>query len=541
MTGRGLRGAVLAVVVVAIVLPILAGLAETAMAARGADWARVLALPGLWRSVVLTLWVGLAATALSVALATGLGVALHGRGAGRLLAPLLAAPHAAVAIGLAFLIAPSGWIARLLAAPLGWDRPPDVATLGDPMGLALIAGLAVKEVPFLTLVLLSALAQVPVRATLATGRALGYRPGAAWAKLVLPQVWPLVRLPVAVVLAFGLSVVDMALILGPGLPPTLPVMVLRAYSDGGPGTFGIASALALVQGCVVLAGLALGAAAVAAARAAGRGWLTAGARGGLPGLRLAGAGAGVLLAAGFLSLALMSLWSVAFRWPFPAPWPTELTLRGWSAPMAPLGTTLALGLASTLAALALAILWLEAEDRGRMTRARWAEALVYLPLLLPQIAFLYGLTVALLKGGGGFGWAAVVWGHALFVFPYVMLSLSDPWRALDARHARGAAALGAGPWRVLWAIKLPILLRPVLTAAAVGFSVSCALYLPTLFLGGGRIATLTTEAVTLSSGSDRRLVGVLATLQSALPLLGFVLAVALPAAVWRHRAGLRGA
>ncbi len=541
MNGRGLRGTVLAVVTVTIVLPILAGLAETAMAARGADWARVLALPGLARSVGLTLWVGFAATALSAVLAAGLGAALHGRAAGRLLAPLLAAPHAAVAIGLAFLIAPSGWIARLLAVPLGWDRPPDVATVGDPMGLALIAGLAVKELPFLTLVLLSALAQVPVRATLAAGRALGYRRGMAWAKLVLPQVWPLVRLPVAVVLAFGLSVVDMALILGPGLPPTLPVMVLRAYADGGPGSFGTASALALVQGAVVLAGLALGWVAVAVARSAGRGWLTAGARGGLPGLRLAGAGAGVLLAAGFLSLAMLSLWSVAFRWPFPALLPPAFTLRGWSAPLAPLGTTLALGLASTLAALALAILWLEAEDRGRMTRARWAEALVYLPLLLPQIAFLYGLTVALLKGGGGFGWVAVAWGHALFVFPYVMLSLSDPWRALDPRLARSAAALGAGPWRVLWAVKLPVLLRPILTAAAVGFSVSCALYLPTLFLGGGRIATLTTEAVTLSSGSDRRLVGVLATLQSALPLLGFVLAVALPAAVWRHRAGLRGA
>jgi putative thiamine transport system permease protein len=541
MTGRGLRGTVLAVVAVAIVLPILAGQAETARAAGGADWPRVLALPGLGRSVALTLWVGLAATALSVALAAGLGVALHGRAAGRLLAPLLAAPHAAVAIGLGFLIAPSGWIARLMAAPMGWDRPPDVATVGDPTGLALIAGLAVKEVPFLTLVLLSALAQVPVRATLAAGRALGYRPGAVWAKLVLPQVWPLVRLPVAVVLAFGLSVVDMALILGPGSPPTLPVMVLRAYADGGPGTFGTASALALLQGGVVLAGLALGWAAAAGLRAAGRGWVTAGARGGWPGLRLAGAAAGVLMAAGFLSLGMLALWSVAFRWPFPALLPETLTLRGWTAPMAPLGTTLALGLAATLAALVLAILWLEAEDRGRMTRARWAEALVYLPLLLPQIAFLYGLTVVLLKAGGGFGWVAVVWGHALFVFPYVMLSLSDPWRAMDARHARSASALGAGPWRVLWAVKLPVLLRPVLTAAAVGFSVSCALYLPTLFLGGGRIATLTTEAVTLSSGSDRRLVGVLATLQSALPLLGFVLAVAVPAAVWRHRAGLRGA
>lgn len=543
MTGRLLRGAVLAAVLAAVAAPILAGLAETAMAAAGADWPRVLATPGLARSILLTLWTGGAAAILSTALAAGLAVALTGSGAaraGRLLAPLLAAPHAAVAIGLAFLIAPSGWIARLLAWPLGWDRPPDIATTGDPLGLALILGLTIKEVPFLTLVLLSALAQLPVRATLSAGRSLGYAPAAVWARLILPQAWPMLRMPVAVVLAFGLSVVDMALILGPGAPPTLPVLVLRAYAGGGEGAFGTASALALLQGAVVLAGLALAALAATLVRAAARPRLTDGRRAALPILHAAGGMALAVLAAGFLSLALMAVWSVAFRWPFPALVPQSYSLAGWTAPWPAMAETLRLGLASTLGALILAVLWLEAEDRGRMARARWAEALVYLPLVLPQIAFLYGLTVALLKQGSGFGWPAVAWGHALFVFPYIMLSLSEPWRALDPRLARSAAALGAGPWRVLLAVKLPVLLRPILTAAAVGFSVSCALYLPTLFLGGGRIATLTTEAVTLASGSDRRIVGALATLQAALPLAGFVLAVAVPALVWRHRAGLRG-
>ena len=53
-------------------------------------------------------------------------------------------------------------------------------------------------------------------------------------------------------------------------------------------------------------------------------------------------------------------------------------------------------------------------------------------------------------------------------------------------------------------MKLPMLLRPMATAAAIGFAVSVAQYLPTLFIGAGRVATLTTEAVTLSSGADRR-------------------------------------
>ena len=83
-----------------------------------------------------------------------------------------------------------------------------------------------------------------------------------------------------------------------------------------------------------------------------------------------------------------------------------------------------------------------------------------------------------------------------------------------------------------------MLLRPILLAAAVGFSVSIALYLPTLFAGAGKFATLATEAVAANAGADRRLVGVYGFLQAALPLAGFALALLLPRLVFRHRRGL---
>ena len=40
-------------------------------------------------------------------------------------------------------------------------------------------------------------------------------------------------------------------------------------------------------------------------------------------------------------------------------------------------------------------------------------------------------------------------------------------------------------------------------------------YLPTLFAGNGRVATLTTEAVTLAAGADRRVIGVYAVAAGA--------------------------
>ena len=132
--------------------PIAAGLALTLATAFGflpalggdalslAPWRALFSEAGLTGSLRLTLTVGFAATALALALAFGLMAALGERARGRgfeyALAPLLAAPHVAIAIGLAFLIAPSGWLMRLFSPwATGLTSPPDFASVNDPFGL----------------------------------------------------------------------------------------------------------------------------------------------------------------------------------------------------------------------------------------------------------------------------------------------------------------------------------------------------------------------------------------------------------------------
>lgn len=561
--GQVLRGVVLAVVALGLMTPIALGLWQTTRSAFGilpalgrdslslAPWRALAFLPGFGTSLRLTLVTGLGSTLLSLVLATGICATLHARlrpgTAARLLTPYLATPHAAMAVGLAFVLAPSGWIARALAPWAGWSQPPDLATVHDGWGLALLVGLTVKEMPFLLLVILSALTQISVGPQMAAGRALGYGRGVVWIKIIMPQVWPLIRLPVWVVLAYALSNVDMAIILGPSNPPTLALAVMRWFSDPDPAMILPASAGAILQAAIVvlaLAGLGL---AELCGRRIGLWWLRRGGRGlsAEPGLWLASLAACTLMTLGALAILSLGLWSVTWRWSFPQIWPERWSLQPWADPqglrLEALGNTACLALATTALSLTLAIAWLEGENRARLGRAPWAEALIYLPLLIPQIGFLYGLNVVFLRIGASGSLMAVAWGQCLFVFPYVMIALSDPWRALDPRVISAAAALGAGPWRRLLAVKLPILLRPILTAAAIGVAVSVAQYLPTLFLGAGRVVTLTTEAVTLSSGADRRITGVYASLQAGLPLAAYLLAFAIPAFVHRNRRELSGA
>ncbi|MBW6506694.1 MAG: ABC transporter permease [Rhodobacteraceae bacterium] len=561
--GRALRMTVLVLVLGGLVAPILAGLWETARAGFGFlpaigstsfsldAWRQLLALPGFATSLRLTLWTGFASTTLALALATGFCALVHGNmrpGAGaRMLAPLLATPHAAMAIGVAFLIAPTGWLARLASPWLtGWQVPPDLPTLHDPWGGALILGLLVKEVPFLLLVMLAALGQLPVAQHMAAGRALGYGRGVVWIKVIVPQMWPLIRLPVLIVLAFALSVVDVAILLGPSNPPTLAVAVTRWFTAPDTRMILPASAAASLQAVLVAAAIGAFWLAQKGAARLGRWWLRRGGRGvsAEPWLMVASGATLALMALGFAALAALVLWSLAWRWPFPAALPDSWSLRVWANPAGgwaqAAGETALIGVVATALALALAIAWLEGEDRARRGTTPWAGALIVLPLLVPQIGFLYGLNVVFLRAGLTAGHGTVIWAHLLFVFPYVMIALAAPWRALDRRLLNTAAALGAPPLRRLLAVKLPVLLAPILSAAAIGFGVSVAQYLPTLFLGAGRIGTLTTEAVTLASGSDRRVVGVYAVLQAALPFIAYGAALLLPAVLHRNRLGLIG-
>ncbi len=513
-------------------------------------WRRLLDAPGLDGAVRLTLLTGLVSTLVSLAATIVILAAWHGtrveRAIRRLLAPLLAVPHAALAIGLAFLLAPSGWIARVLSPwATGWERPPDLLIVQDPNGIALIAGLAIKETAFLLFMSLAALQQIRVHDDMTVAGSLGYRPFVAWLKVVLPQLYPQIRLPIFAVLAYALSVVDMAMILGPSTPPPLAPLILRWTADTDLAMRFVAAAGACLQLAIIVAVIAVWAMGERAVVLCLRPWLSSGRRGGrgwaprvLSGIV---AVSFALLAAG--AIAGMAVWSITSRWRWPDPLPTDWRVANWSNALPGLGTsawtTLVVAVIATVIALALVIGCLEHEQRHHVRPTNRAMWLLYTPLLVPQIGFLFGLQVVLVSLDLDGGWAALIWSHLLFVLPYIFLALADPWRALDERYQRTAGCLGASPARAFWAVKLPMLLRPVLMAAAVGFAVSVAQYLPTVFAGAGRLTTLTTEAVALASGSDRRIIGVYAFAQAALPAVVFCAALVLPAWLYRHRRGMR--
>lgn len=533
----------LALALMAVVaLPLLWSLWGALAAGLDADaWQALAQEPHLLQALALTLWTGLASTALAVAATALLLAATVGRlhphaaqGLSRWLAPLLAVPHAAFAIGLVALLAPSGWVLRLLSPwATGLTTPPPWPTTQDPWGLGLMAVLVLKEVPFLLWAALAHLQRPDVarrlQQELRLAHTLGYSAAQAWWRVGWPQLLPRLRAPLLAVLAYSLTVVDVALIIGPTAPPTLAILAWQWLQDADPVTNAQGAAAAWVLALVLAACAGALWAALRWRMWRGR-WTRGSGAATAPAPRAATRAPGMpwplttLLAVYATVMLALLIGSITGPWPFPQLLPDAFTRSAWVSVAGShnsLWTTVWLGLTSACTALVWVAAWLE------WTPPRWQQrtsALWMLPLVLPAVLWVVGLHRLSIAWGLDTTAIGLWLAHTLACLPYVLIALQGPYLGFDRRLQQVSATLGQPHAVFLLRVKWRLLRAPLAAALAVGFAVSVAQYLPTLYVGAGRFQTITTEAVTLAAGGQRSLTAAFAWLQWTLPVMVFGLA-----------------
>ena len=152
---------------------------------------------------------------------------------------------------------------------------------------------------------------------------------------------------------------------------------------------------------------------------------------------------------------------------------------------------------------AIAIGWLLARKdfRGKAL----LETIVSLPLVLPPVAS--GLVLLWLFGRRSplgrfldsigieviFTWKAVVVAMMVISFPLVARSVRAGIEQVDHRFEHIAATLGAGPFRILRTITLPLAMRGIVAGAILGFSRALGEFGATIMVAGaipGRTQTL---------------------------------------------------
>ena len=539
------------------ILPIIIGLVGTLLPAFQyfppigeyqfslAPWQNMFAHSEFYASLKLTLITGIGAPLIALWLALSLLAWGYQRPffhkIETILSPILAVPHAAIAIGLLFLLSPSGWLVRLFSPWLtDFNRPPNWITVQDPYGLSLIFALVVKEMPYLLFVMLSAMKSIQARETIQACQALGYGRFTLWRKVLIPQLYPIIRLPIFIVIAFSLTVVDLALVIGPNTPSTLAVTLYRWFNnpDLAMRLMGSSGAIFLmISIVVVLCGWELSHKVLSKLTRFER---SNGRRCGLTDnlLGLGSSLGGLTLMSAFIALTLLPIWSLAKRWRFPDALPSKWTWdnieRATPLLMELTSNTLSIALISTLIACFISLVMLEIKRQNNQTSTIPTEQhafdwLIYVPILLPQIGFLFGLHVLLIYLDLNGSFYAIIALHLMYVLPYVYLTLKAPYLAYDENYLLQANRLNYRPWRHYVSVKLAMLKPALFTAFAMGFSVSIAQYLPTLIAGEGRHSTLTTEAVAQAASGDRKQVGSMALLQAFFPVIVFWLAQTIPA------------
>ena len=174
--------------------------------------------------------------------------------------------------------------------------------------------------------------------------------------------------------------------------------------------------------------------------------------------------------------------------------------------------TVTMALMATMFALppAIAVGWVLA--RRQFRGKALLETIVSLPLVLPPVAS--GLVLLWLFGRRSpvgraldaigievvFTWKAVVIAMMVISFPLVVRSVRAGIEQVDRRFEDIAATLGAGPFRILRTITLPLALRGIIAGAILGFSRALGEFGATILVAGaipGQTQTLAVGIYTM--------------------------------------------
>lgn len=175
-------------------------------------------------------------------------------------------------------------------------------------------------------------------------------------------------------------------------------------------------------------------------------------------------------------------------------------------------TALLLSLRTAVIATALCLV-LGAPLAVLLARGQWwgqsvLRALVLVPLVLPPVVG--GLALLTTFGRRGllgehlvaagisisYTTTAVVLAQTFVALPFLVLSLEGAVRGLDRRHEEAAATLGAGPWRRLTRVTLPLVGPGLVSGSVLAFARALGEFGATLTFAGsaqGRTRTLPLE------------------------------------------------
>jgi putative spermidine/putrescine transport system permease protein len=201
-----------------------------------AHFANVLKDPDFVNSLVLTLYIAVTSTAMAAAVSIAMALILislagKSRSVHFIFQIPLTVPHLVIAVAVLFMLSPTGLFSRL-AVQLGLIDSSAAFPLlvNDRWGIGIMLTYVWKEIPFITLMILSVLRRSGVE-LLEVGRTLK---AGRWQRLrhiTLPTIFPSLGAACLIVFAYTFGAFEVPFLLGQTYPMMLPVWAYKNYSD----------------------------------------------------------------------------------------------------------------------------------------------------------------------------------------------------------------------------------------------------------------------------------------------------------------------
>jgi spermidine/putrescine transport system permease protein len=203
--------------------------------------------------------------------------------------------------------------------------------------------------------------------------------------------------------------------------------------------------------------------------------------------------------------------------------------------------SLQVGLISTIVSTILGTTMALALERYRFRGRTAVDALLYLPVVIPEIVMalsllaFFAFTFSIMEGLFGVrlsnGMATVVISHIAFSISFVVIVVRASLKGFDPRLEEAAQDLGATPWQTFWRVTFPIILPGIIGGALLAFTISLDDFIISFFTTGPGLSLLPVEVYAQVKRSITPKINAISTLM----LLASMTLVLISQAVQRRR------
>ena len=198
-----------------------------------------------------------------------------------------------------------------------------------------------------------------------------------------------------------------------------------------------------------------------------------------------------------LPIAVLIVWSLAFRWRYPDLLPEQWGSGAWSYVANPssrvlegLRHSVVIALIVTLLANVIGLPAARALGMNEFRGKRLVEWVLLMPIIVPAIVASMGLHIMFLRWGLTGTYLGIALVHLIPALPYFVLITASVFANYGTELEDTARTLGAGRVQVFLRVTLPGIAPGLVVASMFTFLVSWSQYVTTLLIGGGRIITL---------------------------------------------------